>query len=46
MVSVLTKVLQYSHEPLEGIHVVKKHMTIILYLVDKVHSEMDHDIKE
>ena len=46
MVLVLTKALQYSHEPLEGIHVAKKHRTTILYLVDKVYSEMDHDIEE
>ena len=35
-----------SHEPLKGIHVAKKHKTTILYLVDKVNSEMDHDMKE
>ena len=46
MVSVPIIALQYSHEPLEGIHVAKKHRTTILYLIDKVHSEMDHDIKE
>ncbi len=46
MASVPIIVHQYSHEPLEGIRVAKKHKTIILYLIDKVHSEMDHDIKE
>ena len=40
------KALQYTHDPLEGIDVAKKHGTTILYLIDKVHSEMDHDIKE
>ena len=39
MVSFSTKALQYSHEPLEGIHVAKKHRTTILYLIDKVHSK-------
>ena len=40
MILVPTKALEDSHEPLEGIHVAKKHRTTILYLVDKVHSEM------
>jgi hypothetical protein len=46
MASVLTIALQYSHDSLEGIHVAKKHMITIPDLMEKVHSEMDHDIKE
>jgi hypothetical protein len=43
---VATVVLQYSHVPLEGIHVMEKHKATIVYLTHKVYNEMDNDIKE